>query len=93
MRKEKFDPTKKYSWKPTDEFTLLGQELDYIHNTIHTVVFTDLPDGQKYLALNEILKITSKIIQDGYYANIVEETAKSEDIPKIEVLEEAKIEE
>lgn len=66
-----------YQWQPTDKFSLTGAELNVIHNTLH-VVFNDprVTEPTKWVMLNELYKLTSKLIQKGVEDGIIKEAEK-----------------
>lgn len=68
-----------FNWKPEDKFEISGQELDILHNSLHTLFNTNVPDPQKHVFLSEAFKVTSAVVQRGLKdGTIVEKEVKSE---------------
>ena len=63
----KYDPSKTYSWQPTDKFELTGEQFGLILNTLRGIINT--PEAQNILMANraneEIEKIVATAVEDG----------------------------
>ena len=64
MPKYEFKPNVNYQWKPEDIFTLSGERLNILHNTLHMVFNGDVPTSKAWVALHEMYKLTSEIIKE-----------------------------
>ncbi len=73
--KPKFDPTKRYTWGPQDQFTMSGEQFGLILNALRGVIST--PEASRILlaaeAANTIDSIMAKAVEDGIVVEAPEE--------------------
>lgn len=69
----KFEPGKAYSWNATDEFKLLGSELNTLHNTLHVIFSEDIPEPKTWVLIHNLYKITSDLVKRGVESGIIKE--------------------
>lgn len=69
----KFSPDKDYQWKGDDKFEITGMELEYAHNILASIMSGRFKDPQMYLALNELLGLTSNVIQRNVESGLIKE--------------------
>ena len=73
--KPKFDPTKRYTWGPQDQFTLSGDQFGLILNALRSVIST--PEASRILLAaqaNEVVDgIMAKAVEDGIVVEAPEE--------------------
>lgn len=81
--KPKFDPTKRYTWGPQDQFTLSGDQFGLILNALRGVIST--PEASRILlaaeAANAIDGVMAKAVEDGIVVEAPEEP-KLHTLPK-----------
>lgn len=74
-----YDPNKKYTWTPEDQFTISGGEFGLILNTLRAVLNT--PEAARILLANEANKVVeatlAKAVEDGIVVEAPEETPQS----------------
>lgn len=74
--KPTFDPTKRYTWGPQDQFTLSGDQFGLILNALRGVIST--PEASRILlaaeAANAIDGVMAKAVEDGIVKEAPEET-------------------
>lgn len=79
--KQKFDPSKRYTWAPTDEFILSGKDLGTILNSLRSFIST--PEAAKILLAVEANDILEKVMHDaiesGVVKEVLEESLQEED--------------
>lgn len=77
-----YNPSKRYTWKPEDEFVLKGEEfgriLNFLRNTLNT------PEAEKILLAQQANNVIENIIAKSVESGIVKEVIDDE--PKTEVL-------
>ena len=66
-----YDPSKKYTWQPTDVFSLTGQEFGLILNTIRGILNTE--EASKILLANQTNQVIEKLLADSVDAGIAKE--------------------
>ena len=66
-----FDPNKKYTWQAGDQFTISGQELGLILNSIRGFLATE--EAQKILLAAEADKAVQSIMARNVEAGIIKE--------------------
>jgi len=73
--KPTFDPTKRYTWGPQDQFTLSGDQFGLILNALRGVIST--PEASRILlaaeAANAVDGIMAKAVEDGIVKEAPEE--------------------
>ncbi len=73
--KPKFDPTKRYTWGPQDQFAMNGEQFGLILNALRGVIST--PEASRILlaaeAANTIDSIMAKAVEDGIVVEAPEE--------------------
>jgi hypothetical protein len=73
--KIKYDPTKRYTWTPSDEFTLTGEQFGLILNSIRSTIST--PEALRILtaseANNALETIIARAVEEGIVTEIPEE--------------------
>ncbi len=73
--KPTFDPTKRYTWGPQDQFTLSGDQFGLILNALRGVIST--PEASRILlaaeAANAIDGVMAKAVEDGIVKEAPEE--------------------
>lgn len=74
-----YDPNKKYTWTPDDQFTISGAQFGLILNTLRAVLNT--PDAARILLANEannVIEATlAKAVEAGIVIEAPEETPQS----------------
>lgn len=74
--KPTFDPTKRYTWGPQDQFTLSGDQFGLILNALRGIITT--PEASRILlaaeASNAVDGIMAKAVEDGIVKEAPEET-------------------
>jgi hypothetical protein len=79
MEKISYDPNKKYTWTPDDQFTISGAQFGLILNTLRAVLNT--PDAARILLANEannVIEATlAKAVEAGIVIEAPEETPQS----------------
>jgi len=62
-----YDPNKKYTWTPEDNFTLTGEQFGTVLNAVRAIVGT--PETQRILAIvraNDVFEtLMAKAVEDG----------------------------
>jgi hypothetical protein len=73
--KPTFDPTKRYTWGPQDQFTLSGDQFGLILNALRGIITT--PEASRILlaaeAANAIDGVMAKAVEDGIVKEAPEE--------------------
>jgi hypothetical protein len=63
----KYDPNKKWTWKPSDKFEMSGEQFSFILNSFRAILST--PEAQRilyiYNANNAVESIIAKAVEDG----------------------------
>lgn len=76
MEKITYDPNKKYTWTPQDQFTLSGGEFGLILNTLRSVLGTQ--EAGRILMANQantvIEEILAKAVESGMVKEAPEQT-------------------
>ena len=79
MEKISYDPNKKYTWTPDDQFTISGAQFGLILNTLRAVLNT--PEAARILLANEannVIEATlAKAVEAGIVIEAPEETPQS----------------
>lgn len=76
FEKKVFNPDANYEWKPADQFTISGAELNVLHNTLHIVFNTAEPEPKKWVMLSKLYELTSGIIKRGVENNVIQEVKR-----------------
>lgn len=66
-----YDPSKKYTWTPNDEFTLSGAEFGLILNSLRAIIST--PEAARILLANEANEAIEKVLSRAVETDIVKE--------------------
>ena len=66
-----YDPNKKYTWTPNDQFTLTGSEFGLVLNSLRAVVNT--PEAARILLANEASQALESALAKAVEADIVKE--------------------
>ncbi len=85
MEKEKtiYNPAKKYTWKPEDEFTLKGEEFGLILNALRATLNT--PEAAKILLASRANDTIENIIANAVENGVVKEIEEDPQ-PKMELV-------
>jgi hypothetical protein len=74
-----YDPTKRYTWTPTTEFTLTGEQFGLILNSLRGVIST--PEAARILlaaqANDSLESVLAKAVESGVVVEAPEEEQKS----------------
>jgi len=73
-----YDPRKKYTWEPTDQFVFSGEEYATILNTFRSILSS--PEGQRILMVERAHFIAESALARGLELGFVKE--KVDDAPK-----------
>lgn len=73
-----YDPRKKYTWEPTDQFVLSGEEFATIINTFRAILSS--AEAQRILTVERAHYIAESAIARGLELGFVKE--KVDDVPK-----------
>ena len=71
-----YDPNKKYTWTPEDQFTLSGGEFGLVLNALRSVLNTQ--EAARILIANEANKIVESALQRAVEAGIAKEAPENE---------------
>jgi hypothetical protein len=74
--KNTYNPNKKYTWTPEDEFTLSGSEFGVILNALRAILST--PEATKILIANEANNVIEKSLAKAVEAGIVKEAPEEQ---------------
>jgi hypothetical protein len=66
-----YDPNKKYTWTPNDQFTLSGSEFGLILNSLRATIST--PEAARILLANEANQAIENALAKAVEADIVKE--------------------
>jgi hypothetical protein len=70
-----YNPNKKYTWTPDDQFILSGGEFGVILNALRAILNT--PEATKILIANEannvIEKSLARAVEEGFVKEVIEE--------------------
>lgn len=66
-----YDPNKKYSWTPEDQFTLNGGEFGLLLNTLRSILNT--PEAARILMANEANNVIEGKLAQAVEAGVVKE--------------------
>ena len=69
-----YDPNKKYTWTPNDQFTLNGGEFGLILNTLRSILNTQ--EAAKILLANQANDIIEGKLAQAVEAGVVKEAAE-----------------
>lgn len=75
-QKISYDPTKKYTWTPEDQFTLNGAQFGLILNTLRAVLNT--PEAARILLANEANNVIESTLAKAVEAGIVVEAPEEQ---------------
>jgi hypothetical protein len=75
MEKISYDPNKKYTWTPEDQFTISGSEFGLILNTLRAVLNT--PEAARILLANEANNVIEATLAKAVEAGIVVEAPET----------------
>ena len=90
MEKEKnvYNPSKKYTWKPEDEFVLNGEEFGIILNSLRSTLNT--PEAAKILLAsraNDVIEsLITRGVENGDVKEMEGENAPSQEGSKMEIV-------
>ena len=70
-----YDPNKKYTWTPEDQFTISGSEFGLILNTLRAVLNT--PEAARILLANEANNVIEATLAKAVEAGIVVEAPET----------------
>lgn len=84
MEKQTYDPSKKYTWTPTDSFTFSGEEFGLIINTIRSILST--PRANEILMAARVNDILDKTMALAVEAGTVVEVASDVTDKKVQEL-------
>jgi hypothetical protein len=71
MEKITYDPNKKYSWTPEDQFTLNGGEFGLLLNTLRSILNTQ--EAARILLANEANNVIEGKLAQAVEAGVVKE--------------------
>jgi hypothetical protein len=71
MEKISYDPNKKYTWTPDDQFVISGGEFGLILNTLRAVLNT--PEAARILLANKANDVVEAVLARGVESGIVTE--------------------
>lgn len=75
MEKISYDPNKKYTWTPDDQFTISGAQFGLILNTLRAVLNT--PEAARILLANEANNVIEATLAKAVEAGIVVEAPEA----------------
>ena len=75
----KYDPKLRYSWTPSDEFTLTGEEFGMILNAFRATLSS--PEAQRILLVKEANEAIENAMAKAVEAGIVKEAPEKEASP------------
>jgi hypothetical protein len=70
-----YDPSKRYTWTPTDKFELSGAEFGLILNTLRAVLNTE--EAAKILLANQANEAIERVLAAAVEADVVKEAPES----------------
>ena len=70
-----YDPSKRYTWTPTDKFELSGAEFGLILNTLRAVLNTE--EAAKVLLANQANEAIERVLAAAVEADVVKESPES----------------
>lgn len=73
--KPTFDPTKRYTWGPTDEFVLTGDQFGLILNAIRGVIST--PEASRILLAAQASEMIDEVMAKAVEAGVVVEAPEA----------------
>lgn len=68
-----YDPNKKYTWTPNDQFTLNGSEFGLILNSLRATIST--AEAARILLANEANQVVESVLARAVEADVVKEVA------------------
>lgn len=71
MANNVYDPTKRYTWGPEDQFVLNGNEFGLILNTIRAVLGT--PEAARVMQANQANNIIEQMVQRAVETGVAKE--------------------
>ena len=71
-----YDPSKKYTWTPDDQFTLSGSEFGLILNALRAVIST--PEAARILLAREANEAVEQALASAVEADIVKEVPEQQ---------------
>ena len=66
-----YDPNKKYTWTPNDQFTLNGSEFGLILNSLRATIST--AEAARILLANEANQVVESVLARAVEADVVKE--------------------
>lgn len=66
-----YDPSKKYTWTPNDQFTLSGSEFGLILNALRAVIST--PEAARILLANQANEAIERALANAVEGDVVKE--------------------
>ena len=66
-----YDPSKKYTWTPNDQFTFNGNEFGLLLNVLRMITTT--PEAQRILLANEAAEVIEQAMAKAVEAGTVKE--------------------
>lgn len=74
--KNSYNPNKKYTWTPDDQFTLNGGEFGVILNALRAILNT--PEAAKILIANEANNVIEKSLAKAVESGVVKEAPEEQ---------------
>lgn len=72
----KYDPSKKYTWTPNDQFVLTGEQFGLILNSLRGIIST--PEAGKILLAAEANNSLEQVLAQAVEAGVVKEVPEGE---------------
>jgi hypothetical protein len=69
-----YDPSKKYTWTPEDQFTLSGAEFGLVLNTLRAILNT--PEAAKILLANQANEVVESTLAKAVESGVVKEVTE-----------------
>jgi hypothetical protein len=73
---QKYDPSKKYTWTPQDEFVITGEQFGLILNSLRSVIST--PEASRILLGVEANDTLEKVMARAVESGVVKEVPQPE---------------
>ncbi len=70
-----YDPTKKYKWAPTDQFTILGSDFGLILNALRAILSTQ--EASRILLASDAHDAIERMMAENVAAGIIKEVLNS----------------
>jgi len=71
MSQNVYDPTKRYTWTPDDQFTLSGNEFGLILNSLRAIIGT--PEASRIMMAHQANEIIENMVQRAVEAGVAVE--------------------